>query len=56
MVIKEYAIVVANAEQGSVQNVYPHLIIRDVFTDPGDWVTVADTEYLKVTYRLSVTV
>ena len=56
VVIKEYAIVVANAEQGSVQDVYPHLIIRDVFTDPGDWVTVADTEYLKVTYRLSVTV
>jgi len=56
IVIKEYAIVVANAEHWQGAAIYPHLIVRDVFTEEVDWVTVATTEYLKVSYRLSVTV
>lgn len=55
VVVKEYAIVVANSEHGQ-QPCYPHLIVRDVFTEAIDWVTVANLEYLKVVYRLLVTV
>ncbi len=35
---------------------YGYLYVRDAFTDSGDWATVADGEYLKVTYRLKITV
>lgn len=35
---------------------YPTLVIRDSYADPGDHITVADGEYLKVTYRIKVTV
>jgi hypothetical protein len=54
VVVKEYGIAVL--WQSSTYSDYPILIVRDVFTDPGDWVTVANGEYFKVTYRLLVTV
>jgi hypothetical protein len=54
VVVKEYAIVVL--WQTSSYSNYPILIVRDVFTESEDWVTVADGEYLKITYRLLVTV
>lgn len=49
IIIKEYGFAV-------IANFYPTLIIRDSYSDAGDWVTVADGEYLKVTYRIKVTV
>ena len=56
IVIKEYGLSVihGSVSQGSYN--WPHLIVRDVFTAPGDWVTVLTTEFLKITYRLLVTV
>jgi len=52
--VKEYAIVILRNRY--INNHYPVLIVRDVFTDPGDWVDVANVEFLKVTYRPIVTV
>jgi len=49
IIIKEYGFSV-------LAHWYPTLIIRDSYSDEGDWVTVADGEYLKVTYRIKVTV
>jgi len=54
VIVKEYGIVVLNGTYNG--GTYPYLIIRDVFTEEVDWVTVQDGEYLKVTYRLLVTV
>lgn len=54
IVVKEYGISVLNGHGN--YGIWPHLIARDYFTDSGDWVTVANTEYLKVTYRLLVMV
>lgn len=54
IVIKEYSIVVLWGDMSG--NSYPILIVRDVFTEEIDWVTVANSEYLKITYRLLVTV
>jgi len=49
IVVKEYGITV-------IAGGYATLIARDVYSDVGDWVTVTDGEYLKVTYRVKVTV
>lgn len=49
IIIKEYGFSV-------LAYTYPTLIIRDAYLEAGDWVTVADGEYLKVTYRIKVTV
>lgn len=49
IVIKEYGFSV-------IAWLYATLIIRDSYSDPGDWVTVQDGEYFKVTYRIKVTV
>jgi hypothetical protein len=49
IIIKEYGF-------SAIARFYPTLIIRDSYSDAGDWVTVADGEYLKVTYRIKVTV
>lgn len=49
IVIKEYGLAI-------IAEYYSHLIIRDAYAGAGDWITVADGEYLKVTYRIKVTV
>lgn len=54
IVVSEYGISVFR--ENSYGYCYPTLIVRDVFTDPGDQITVADTEIFKATYRMYVTV
>ena len=49
IIIKEFGLAVIAGD-------YSTLIIRDAYSDAGDWTTVADGEYLKVTYRIKVTV
>jgi len=49
IVVKEYGFSV-------IAYRYPTLVIRDSYSGAGDWITVADGEYLKVTYRIKVTV
>ena len=52
IVVSEYGVSVLRESS----TCYPTLIVRDVFTDPGDKVTVADGEIFKATYRMYVTV
>lgn len=35
---------------------YPHLIVRDAYSGSGDWSTILNGEYMKVVYRVQVTV